>query len=56
MAIKFNIVPNSNLLGLRFFVYCNDLHYNVMQHSYLNDMEITKNKTVTKGLNWVHSE
>ena len=31
------VVPNSNLPGLRFFVYCNCI---IMWHSHLNDMEI----------------
>ena len=42
-----NVVPNSNLPGLRFFVYCICM---IMKHSYLNDMEIPKTKRfILKG-------
>ena len=43
----FNVVPNSNLPGLRFFVYCICI---IMSHSHLNDMEIPETKSfIPKG-------
>ena len=36
-----NVVPNSNLLGMRFFEYCICI---IMWHSHLNDMEIPETK------------
>ena len=36
-----NVVPNSDLPGLRFFVYCVCI---IMWHSHLNDMEILETK------------
>ena len=40
-------VPNSNLPGLRFFVYCICI---IMLHSHLNDMEIPETKRfIPKG-------
>ena len=36
-----NVVPNSNLLVLRFFVYCICI---IMWHSHLNDVEIPETK------------
>ena len=43
----FSVVPNSNLLGLRFFVYCICV---IMSHSHLNDMEIPETKSfIPKG-------
>ena len=42
-----NVVPNSNLLRLRFFVYCICI---IMWHSHLNDMEIPETKRfIPKG-------
>ena len=38
---KLNVVPNSILPGLRFFVYCICI---IMWHSHLNDMEIPEAK------------
>ena len=38
---KLNVLPNSNLPGLRFFVYCICI---IMWHSRLNDMEIPDSK------------
>ena len=44
---KLSVVPNSNLLGLRFFVCCICIR---MWHSHLNDMEIPETKRfVPKG-------
>ena len=42
-----NVVPNSSLLGIRFFMYC---HCIIMWHSHLNDMEIPQTKSfIRKG-------
>ena len=42
-----NVVPNSNLLGIRFFMYC---HCIIMWNSHLNDMEIPQTKSfIPKG-------
>ena len=44
---KLNVVPNSNLLVLRFFVYCICI---VMWHSHLNHIEIPETKRfIPKG-------
>ena len=44
---KLSVVPNSNLPGLRFFVYCICI---IMWHSHLNDMEIPETKRfIPKG-------
>ena len=41
------VVPNSNLAGLRFFVYCICI---LMLHSHLNDMEFPETKRfIPKG-------
>ena len=46
-AIKRNVVPNSNLPGIRFFVYCICIS---MWHLHLNDMEIPETKRfIPKG-------
>ena len=42
-----SFVPNSNLPGIRFFVYCICI---IMWHSHLNDMEIPETKRfIPKG-------
>ena len=41
IPLLLNDVPNSNLPGLRFFVYCICI---IMWHSHLNDMEIPETK------------
>ena len=38
---KLNVVPNSNLPGIRFFVYC---IYIIMWYSHVNDMEVPETK------------
>ena len=44
---QLNVVPNSNLPGLRFFVYCISI---IMWHSHLNDTEIPETKRyIPKG-------
>ena len=46
-----HVVPNSNLPGLRFFVYCTCI---IMWHSHLNVWKFLKQKFLfLKGLNWV---
>ena len=43
----YNVVPNSNLSGLKFFVCC---IYVIMWHSHLNDMKIPQTKRfIPKG-------
>ena len=43
-------IPNLNLPGLRFFVYCICI---IMWHSHLNDMEIPETKrSIPKGFEW----
>ena len=47
-----NVVPNSNLLGIRFFVYCICI---IMWHSHLNDMEIPEtNRFIPEGFELQH--
>ena len=42
-----NVIPNSNLPGLRFFVYCICI---IMCNSHFNDMEIVETKRfILKG-------
>ena len=42
-----NVVPNSNLLGIKFFVSCICI---IMWHSHLNDMKIPETKRfIPKG-------
>ena len=43
---QLNVVPNSNLPGIRFFVYCICI---MMWHSHLNDMEIPETKRGREG-------
>ena len=44
---QLNVVPNSNLLGLRFFVCCICI---IICHSHVNDMEIPETKRfIPKG-------
>ena len=44
---KRNVVPNSDLSGLRFFVHCICI---IRWHSHLNDMEIPETKRfIPKG-------
>ena len=45
--IRLNVVPDSDLLGLRFFVCFISM---IIQHSHLNDMEILgANRFIPKG-------
>ena len=47
---QLNVVPNSNLPGLRFFVYCIGI---TMWHSHLNDMESPETKSfIAKGFEY----
>ena len=44
---QLSVVPNSNLPGIRFFVYCICI---ILWHSHLNDMEIPETKRfIPKG-------